>query len=145
MICWFYSIFLLMNKSINFISLLSFVSIFIFSCSKPVPNPENLYKRLGGERTMVAISLQVCRKTEIMKKFTPGEKRIFRQRLAEWLCHASSGPCQFPTHKEFYDEIRINPEEEQQLLESLRQVLVETGIPERERDELLMRLSHPSN
>ena len=93
---------------------------------------------------MVAISLQVCRKTEILKKFTPGEKRIFRQRLAEWLCPSSSGPCQFPTHKEFYDEIRINPEEEQQLLESLRQVLVETGIPERERDELLMRLSRPS-
>ena len=93
---------------------------------------------------MVAISLQVSRKTEILKKFTPGKKRIFRQRLAEWLCYASSGPCQFPTHNEFYDEIRINPEEEQQLLESLRQVLVETGIPERERDDLLMRLSRPS-
>ena len=93
---------------------------------------------------MVAISLQVSRKTEILEKFRPGEKRIFRQRLSEWLCYASSGPCQFPTRKEFYDEIRINPEEEQQLLESLRKVLGETGIPERERDELLMRLYRPS-
>ena len=133
-----------MHQYGRFLFLFSCGSIFLYACSKPAPHQGILYQRLGGERTMVAISLQVCRKTEILKKFTPGEKRIFRQRLAEWLCHASSGPCQFPTHKEFYDEIRINPEEEQQLLESLRQVLLETGIPERERDELLMRLSHPS-
>ena len=128
----------------RFLFLFSCGSIFLYTCSKPTPHQGILYQRLGGERTMVAISLQVCRKTEILKKFTPGEKRIFRQRLAEWLCYASSGPCQYPTRKEFFDEIRINPVEEQQLLESLRQVLMETGIPERERDELLKRLSRPS-
>ena len=119
-------------------------SCLLYACSKRVPTTEILYKRLGGERTLVAVSLQVSRKTEILEKFSTEEKRIFRQRFTEWLCYASSGPCKFPTHKEFFDEMKINPVQMEKLLQSLRQVLEEIEIPETERDELFLLLSHPS-
>ena len=89
---------------------------------------------------MVAVSLQVSRKPAMRKVIAPDQARIFRQRLSEWLCKASSGPCDFPGRKEFFQEIDLNPEQQQQLLQALEEVLRETGIPETNQQELLSKL-----
>jgi ferric-dicitrate binding protein FerR (iron transport regulator) len=90
---------------------------------------------------LVAVSLQVSRKPAMRKVIALDQARIFRQRLSEWLCKASSGPCDFPGRKEFFQEIELNPEQQQQLLKALEEVLRETGIPETNQQELLSRLS----
>ena len=131
----------LMNAAIKEILVLGVVLLFISGCSQPVPGPQiSLYKRLGGEKTLVAVSLQVSRKPAIRKVIAPDQARIFRQRLSEWLCKASSGPCDFPGRKEFFQEIELKPEQQQQLLQALEEVLRETGIPETNQQELLSKL-----
>ena len=78
-----------MNAAIKWILVLEMVLLFISGCSQPVPDPQiSLYKRLGGEKTLVAVSLQVSRKPAIRKVIAPDQARIFRQRLSEWLCKA---------------------------------------------------------
>ncbi len=131
-----------MNVAIKGILILGVVLLFILGCSQRVPDPQiSLYKRLGGEKTLVAVSLQVSRKPAIRKVIVPDQARIFRQRLSEWLCKVSSGPCDFPGRKEFFQEIDLNPEQQQQLLKALEEVLRETGIPETNQQELLSRIS----
>ncbi len=76
------------------------------------------------------------------KVIVPDQARIFRQRFSEWLCKASSGPCDFPGRKEFFQEIELNPEQQRQLLKALEEVLRETGIPETNQQELLSKLSN---
>ena len=130
-----------MNAAIKGILVLGVVLLFISGCSQPVPDPQiSLYKRLGGEKTLVAVSLQVSRKPAMQKLIAPDQARIFRQRLSEWLCKASSGPCDFPGRKDFFQEIELNPEQQQQLLQALEEVLRETGIPETNQQELLSKL-----
>ncbi|MFL2773770.1 MAG: hypothetical protein ACJ0DH_09445 [bacterium] len=90
----------------------------------------------------MAVSLQVSRKPAMRKVIVPDQARIFRQRLSEWLCKASSGPCDFPGQKEFFEEIELNPEQQRQLLQALEEVLRETGIPETNQQELLSKLSN---
>ena len=132
-----------MNAAIKGILVLGVVLLFISGCSQPVLDPQiSLYKRLGGEKTLVAVSLQVSRKPAMRKVIAPDQARIFRQRLSEWLCKASSGPCDFPGRKEFFQEIELNPEQQQQLLQALEEVLRETGIPETNQQELLSKLSN---
>ena len=130
-----------MNDAIKGILALGVALLFISGCSQPVQDPQiSLYKRLGGEKTLVAVSLQVSRKPAIRKVIAPDQARIFRQRLSEWLCKASSGPCDFPGRKEFFQEIELDPEQQQQLLQALEEVLRETGIPETYQQELLSKL-----
>ena len=130
-----------MNAAIKGILVLGAILLFISGCSQPVQDPQiSLYKRLGGEKTLVAVSLQVSRKPAMRKLIAPDQARIFRQRLSEWLCKASSGPCDFPGRKEFFQEIELNPEQQQQLLQALEEVLRETGIPETNQQELLSKL-----
>ena len=130
-----------MNAAIKAILVLGVVLLFISGCSQPVPDPQiSLYKRLGEEKTLVAVSLQVSRKPAMRKVIAPDQARIFRQRLSEWLCKASSGPCDFPGRKEFFQEIELNPEQQQQLLHALEEVLREIGIPETNQQELLSKL-----
>ena len=132
---------LVMNAAIKRILVLGVVLLFISGCSQPVQDPQiSLYKRLGGEKTLVAVSLQVSRKPAMRKVIAPDQARIFRQRLSEWLCKASSGPCDFLGRKEFFQEIELNPEQQQQLLQALEEVLRETGIPETNQQELLSKL-----
>ena len=132
-----------MNAAIKGILVLGVVLLFISGCSQTALDSQiSLYKRLGGEKTLVAVSLQVSRKSAIRKVIAPDQSRIFRQRLSEWLCKASSGPCDFPGRKEFFQEIELNPEQQQQLLQALEEVLRETGIPETNQQELLSKLSN---
>ena len=51
-----------MNAAIKGSLVLGVVLLIISGCSQPVPDPQiSLYKRLGGEKTLVAVSLQVSR------------------------------------------------------------------------------------
>ena len=120
---------------------LGFFSI-IIGCIKPdLVHQTSLYKRLGGETNLVAFSLQVSRKPKIQEAIGSDQGRIFRKRLSEWMCRASSGPCDFPTRKEFFQEVELNPGQQRLLMQALMEVLSETGVPEPTRQELLSELA----
>lgn len=116
------------------------VGILLHACTRQAP-PQILYKRLGGERAFVAIALQVSREPEIEKMLIPETARIFRQRLAEWLCHEASGPCNYPTRKEFFDEMEFTTEQQQMLLKSLQEVMTQLKFDDPSKEELLFRLN----
>ena len=61
-----------MNAAIKGTLVLGVILLFISGCSQPVPDPQiSLYKRLGGEKTLVAVSLQVSRKAAMRKVIAP--------------------------------------------------------------------------
>ena len=77
----------LMNAAIKGILVLGVVLLFISGCSQPVPDPQiSLYKRLGGEKTLVAVSLEslltsTMEHKTIMRNFTLTHTHLDRPAL----------------------------------------------------------------
>jgi|TARA_B100000959_G_scaffold242373_1_gene264964 hypothetical protein len=131
-----------MNPLFKSMLIIGFINLLFIGCTQPIPVPQtSLYKRLGGEKTLVAFSLQVSRKPKIQEAIGSDQGRIFRKRLSEWMCRASSGPCDFPSRKEFFQEVELNPGQQRLLMQALMEVLSETGVPEPIRQELLSELA----
>ena len=133
--------YLKMKALLRPILFLGFFSMIIGCTKSDLVHQSSLYKRLGGETNLVAFSLQVSRKPKIQKAIGLDQGRIFRKRLSDWLCKASSGPCEFPSRKEFFQEIKMNEEQQRDLMKALIEVLSETGVPEKTQEELLSKLA----
>ena len=119
-----------------------FGSVILFSCHQKIIEKKTLYSRLGGEKVLVALSLKTTRNDLIKNKFEPQKERIFRQRLTEWLCYETSGPCNFPNKKEFFLELGLNLNFQEKLIKVIEESMDQTNLSKKLKLEVLERLNY---
>ena len=105
---------------------------------KPVAPPKvPLYERLGGEETLVALSLQVSRDDRLAEIVNRRGERFFRMRLHDHLCIAASGPCEPVGTETFQREFALGETEARTLRRVMAEELERLEVQSPEAQELL--------
>lgn len=108
------------------------------ACTTTAPAPQTpLYDRLGGEETLVALSLQVSRAPEVQGILDREGERFFRMRFQDFLCEAAAGPCEALRTQPFKEELSLRPGEGQLLHAALEEAMKDLTLPQAESEELL--------
>ena len=72
---------------------------FLMNCTLFLGPSTSLYERLGGEKTVMAITSEWTRRLETDSKWNHQldtiSSRNFRQRVFEFICQESGGPCKY--------------------------------------------------
>ncbi len=95
-----------MNPLFKSMLIIGFINLLFIGCTQPIPVPQtSLYKRLGGEKTLVAFSLQVSRKPKIQEAIGSDQGRISANVSANGCAELLPGLVIFPAGRSFFRKL----------------------------------------
>ncbi len=119
-----------------------------------VINEKKLYERMGGERALTTLIEDWFRTALQHPEFgpalaprakSPTQFAKLRQQFNQELCEISDGPCSEPAESPFEKlsvELKFTEPQQIAFVDLLSQAILQSGVGERERNELLGRLSN---
>ncbi len=128
-----------------------FIPFLILACApapQPKPQPASLYLRLGGTPAITAVVdefvARVVRDDRIKHFFNaaindPGELATFKTHLAQMICKASGGPCDYEGQdmQTAHQGMGITDADFDALVEDLVAAMTVFKVGEKEKSELL--------
>ena len=118
-----------------------------------VINEKKLFERMGGERALTTLIEDWFRSALQDPEFgpalasraqNPAQFAKLRGQFRQELCEMADGPCPEPAESPFEKlsiELRFTEPQQVAFVDLLSQAIVESGVGERERNELLGRLA----
>jgi hemoglobin len=122
-------------------------AVFCVSIQVPAAAAATLYDRLGGDSGVHAIAdalIDRAAADPVMgRSFADVNLKRVKRLLAEQMCELSGGPCHYTgsSMREAHAGLHISQAEFYDLVNTLRQVLVERRVPLGARNELLRLLA----
>jgi len=119
-----------------------------------VINEKKLYERMGGEKALTALIEDWFRTALQHPEFglalapraqNPAQFAKLRSQFKQELCEIADGPCPEPAESPFEKlsiELRFSEPQQVAFVDLLSQAILQSGVGERERNELLGRLSN---